>query len=326
LTTEVYSEINPIILTNYTGSTLVGTDINISLSDVGLTPPLAKNISPTLSSFTATLAPTGKGLTGKVGVKSQNHNGTSTVEGSDESFMYWGATPDMTESSLATVTNTSGWGTLVTGRTAIKRLHGFSTGDTPSYSLLNFYDDYGWDAQNTTLNDYDVILVPSDTGDRFVWDNTNWQNYLPGGVSNPNRSGISSGSQYLTIAFCRQNINKFKLNVTGTFDTLYVAAPTAGDGIHTLEEAATSTNGWLDAFTNYGGSGLPGDQYYTNFSLGVRDANEEGPTNGNSGGSYYITLGSANTANANENYNYVILLRFGLTSGDYISSISIEGY
>ena len=329
LTTKVYTELDPLIIDNRGTSTILGDQVTKSLSDLGLTPPLQLesdfNINPTVVS----LSTTGKGFDGGLKISSQNHIGQGSFVDSNslKNIMYWASTPTQQEDDLGAIVNTNGWGTIVTGRTVLKRMTGFSSNaDTPSYnSSTNFYDNNVWDSQNTVLNDYDVVLIPYSGDDRFQWDNNDYTSYLPGLSNNLNRTTIpTTGIQYLTVGFCRQNINKFKMTISGSFDDFFVAAPTAGDGLHTLEQSAISTNGWLEGLTNYGAAGLPGDQIFTNNSLGVRDSNEPGETVGTNGGTYYITLGSATTANANS--PYLVLLRFKLSQGQYISSITIEGY
>ena len=234
--------------------------------------------------------------------------------------MYW-TSGGMSEDNIASVTQTSGWGSSVGGRNSIKRMSGFAAGLTPSYTPGDFYDNNVWDAQNDVVGNDDVVLV---LGNSFNHDTTDWTQYLPGGTSNPNRSSAST-TQYLTVAFSRTGIQKFRVNITGTFTAFRVAAPTAGDGVAgTFEQTAASSNGWLDALINYGGSGMPGTSSLSNFSLGVRDATKGGASGG-SGGSYYINLGTASMANATTS-DKNILLRFSLTSGQSISSIGVEGY
>ena len=320
LSTQVYSDNNPIIVNNRSGSSLVGSTQTKGYSDLsGVTRPLPINNSPTVSSIQVSLSPSGRKLTGGLSVSAQNHNGEGGSTASVENIMYW-VSGGMTEDNIAGVTQTSGWGASVGGRNSIKRMSGFASGLTPSYTPGSFYDNNVWDAQNDVVGNDDVVLV---LGDSFNHDSTNWTQYLPGGTSNPNRSS-ATGTQYLTVAFSRTGIQKFKVNITGTFTAFRVAAPTASDGSLTFEQSASSTNGWLDALSDYPGSGIPGTGAGTNFSLGVRDS-AQGGASGGSGGSYFINLGTASMANATTS-DKNILLRFSLTSGQSISSIGVEGY
>ena len=321
LSTQVYSDtINPLIIKNRSGSTLVGSLQAKGYSTLGVTTPLSINTNQSLGAVEVSLSPSGRALTGGLTLSAQNHNGEGASTDSTENIMYW-TSGGMSEDNIASVTQTSGWGSSVGGRNSIKRMSGFAAGLTPSYTPGDFYDNNVWDAQNDVVGNDDVVLV---LGNSFNHDTTDWTQYLPGGTSNPNRSSAST-TQYLTVAFSRTGIQKFKVNITGTFTAFRVAAPTAGDGVAgTFEQTAASSNGWLDALINYTGSGMPGTSSLSNFSLGVRDATKGGASGG-SGGSYFINLGTASMANATTS-DKNILLRFSLTSGQSISSIGVEGY
>ena len=73
--------------------------------------------------------------------------------------------------------------------------------------------------------------------------------YLPVG---PDRSS-DTGTQYFTFAFRRTTMANFDINITSSgIAGLWIAAP------GTAIDSASSLNGWLDASTTYGGSGVPG--------------------------------------------------------------------
>lgn len=128
--------------------------------------------------------------------------------------------------------------------------------------------------------------------------------YLPAG---PNRSGFDS-SQYVTFLFRRTAVSKFDINVTGTYADMFVKLPG-------LSEAnTTSTNGWLNMKTLYGGAGFAGDTNGANGSLGCALGAVANGT-----GSWTCTFGTLSSTNAANN---LVLVRFRLTAGQSITALS----
>ena len=138
--------------------------------------------------------------------------------------------------------------------------------------------------------------------------------YLPVG---PDRSS-DTGTQYFTFAFRRTTMANFDINITSSgIAGLWIAAP--GTGI----DSASSLNGWLDASTTYGGSGVPG----ANTGSGGNGSNGCAFTSGDRiaastslSGGYTMTLGSENGTNATGN---VVLVRIALTSGQSVTALSV---
>jgi len=147
------------------------------------------------------------------------------------------------------------------------------------------------------------------------YDVTNYSSgYLPVG---PNRSG-DTGAQYYTFAFRRQVVSNFDLNITSTgIAGLWIAAP--GTDI----DDASGLNGWIDASTTYGGSGVPGSDTGNGgngsdgcaFTSGDRIAASTSLSGG-----YTMTLGSENMSNATAN---VVLVRIKLAAGQTVTAISV---
>jgi hypothetical protein len=110
----------------------------------------------------------------------------------------------------------------------------------------------------------------------------------------------------------------FTLTLTGTVSGVFIAAP------GTAIDSASTLNGWLDASTTYGGSGVPGADTGNggNGSNGCAFTSGDRIIDGTSysGDSFTLTLGSENATNATGN---VVLVRFKLNAGDSISSVSI---
>jgi len=188
------------------------------------------------------------------------------------------------------------------------------TTDTPSYTgATNFY----------TNDPYTEASDPGVSGTKeatirlgvLKYDVTDYSSgYLPVG---PDRSG-DTGTQYFTFAFRRQVVANFDINITSSgIAGLWIAAP------GTAIDSASSLNGWLDASTTYGGSGVPG----ANTGSGGNGSNGCAFTSGDRiaastslSGGYTMTLGSENMTNATGN---VVLVRIALTSGQSVTALSI---
>ena len=190
-----------------------------------------------------------------------------------------------------------------------------ATTNTPSYtSSTNFY----------TNSLYSESSDPGVSGTKeatvrlgvIKYDVTDYSSgYLPAG---PDRSG-DTGTQYFTFAFRRRAVAGFNINITSSgIAGLWIAAPgTAIDNSSTL-------NGWLRSDQVYAGSGIPGGDTGNN-------GNGSDGCAANSGarivastalsGNYNMTLGTENMSNATGN---VVLIRIALTSGQSVTSLSIN--
>ena len=189
-----------------------------------------------------------------------------------------------------------------------------ATTDTPSYTgSTNFY----------TNDPYTESSDPGVSGTKeatirlgvLKYDVTDYSSgYLPVG---PDRSG-DTGTQYFTFAFRRTTASNFDINITSSgIAGLWIAAP------GTAIDSASTLNGWLDASTTYGGSGVPG----ANTGSGGNGSNGCAFTSGDRiaastslSGGYTMTLGSENMTNATGN---VVLVRIALTSGQSVTALSI---
>jgi len=189
-----------------------------------------------------------------------------------------------------------------------------ATTDNPSYNgATNFYTNSPY----TEASDPGVEGTKEATIRLGVlkYDVTDYSSgYLPVG---PDRSS-DTGTQYFTFAFRRTTMANFDINITSSgIAGLWIAAP--GTGI----DSASSLNGWLDASTTYGGSGVPG----ANTGSGGNGSNGCAFTSGDRiaastslSGGYTMTLGSENGTNATGN---VVLVRIALTSGQSVTALSV---
>ena len=191
-------------------------------------------------------------------------------------------------------------------------------GDTPNFnSATNFYTTHGY-----TGTSADVVAGTDEAICRLGSVAHSIVNYssgfLPVGPDLSTQPRDNSTAQYYTIAFRRTTMANFTITLSGTVSGCFIAAP------GTAIDSASSLNGWLDASTTYGGSGVPG----ANTGSGGNGSNGCAFTSGDrivdgqsySGSQFTLTLGSENATNATGN---VVLVRFKLENGDSISAISI---
>ena len=189
-----------------------------------------------------------------------------------------------------------------------------ATTDTPSFNgATNFYTN----SLYTESSDPGVSGTKEATIRLGVlkYDVTDYSSgFLPAG---PDRSG-DTGTQYFTFAFRRTTMSNFDINITSSgIAGLWIAAP------GTAIDSASGLNGWLDASTTYGGSGVPGSDTGNGgngsdgcaFTSGDRIA-----TSTSLSGGYTMTLGSENGTNATGN---VVLVRIALTSGQSVTALSV---
>ena len=249
--------------------------------------------------------------------------GTSaTVQLPTKIQMYAGANSGVNEQSI-TCTPTA-------NTQAAIRIVMSSSGNTPAFSnSTNFYTANAWSGAQTIAGTPESVVRYGVLTQYAVDLSTG---YLPVG---PNLSvtGSRTSTQYFTFAFARPSLANFDVRLTTTTGVagVWVAAPGT-----TIDKSGfssptpgfpgpTSTiNGWLEAFTQYAGSGVPGAASGTggNGSNGCALTGADViPLNtaiANVG--YTMTLGSQNAANSTGNN---ILIRIALASGQSITALSI---
>jgi hypothetical protein len=205
-----------------------------------------------------------------------------------------------------------------------------TAGNTPAFSdSTNFYTANAWSGAQTIAGTPEAVVRYGVLTQYAVDLSTG---YLPVG---PNLSvtGSRTSTQYFTFAFARPSLANFDIRLTTTTGVagVWLAAPGT-----TIDKSGfssptpgfpgpTSTiNGWLEAFTQYAGSGVPGAAGGTggNGSNGCALTGADViPLNtaiANVG--YTMTLGSQNAANSTGNN---ILIRIALASGQSITALSI---
>jgi len=248
----------------------------------------------------------------RVKIRARNCNGTSSYsENTTNVQVHSAAQSGISEIAIA-VSDSLGAGFDDDG----VRIFDFNaaTTDNPSYNgATNFY----------TNDPYTEASDPGVEGTKeatirlgvLKYDVTDYSSgYLPVG---PDRSS-DTGTQYFTFAFRRTTMANFDINITSSgIAGLWIAAP------GTAIDSASSLNGWLDASTTYGGSGVPG----ANTGSGGNGSNGCAFTSGDRiasstslSGGYTMTLGSENGTNATGN---VVLVRIALTSGQSVTALSV---
>jgi len=137
---------------------------------------------------------------------------------------------------------------------------------------------------------------------------------LPAG---PDRSS-DTGTQYFTMAFRRQVVANFDINITSSTGVtgVFIAAP--GSGI----DGSSTINGWLECAGVYNGVGLPGASGSPTNTNGCAVNPGERIIPGQSlSGSFSMTLGTANMTDATGN---VVLVRIALAAGESVTALSIS--
>ena len=133
-------------------------------------------------------------------------------------------------------------------------------------------------------------------------DVTNYTSYLPVG---PNYSSGRSGTQYFQVLITRGAVSEFKIVVSGSYAGCFVCLPENS----TWTTGLSNTNGWADMYNAYSGAGNPNN---------ADNGCAFGTVMSGSSGTFTCVFGEESSSNGNNK----ILVRFKLTSGQSISSLS----
>ena len=236
--------------------------------------------------------------------------------------MYAGANSGINEQSI-TCTPTA-------NTQAAIRIVMSTAGNTPVFAnSINYYTSNAWSGAQTIANTPEAV-VRYGVLQRYAVDLST--GYLPVG---PNLSigGNRTTTQYFTFAFARPSLANFDIRLTTTTGVagVWLAAPgtTIDSGGFSSPTPGfpgpTSTiNGWLEASTQYAGSGVPGAASGTggNGSNGcaLTGADVIPLNTAIANVAYTMTLGSQNAANSTGTN---ILIRIALAAGQSITALSI---
>jgi len=180
---------------------------------------------------------------------------------------------------------------LGTGSGNAIRVNAGATGDTPSPISTTFNS-------SATPAVYEAIV----RGGTLRHDQTNYTSYLPAGL---NLSSGRSGTQYFQMLITRGAVSEFKIVVTGSYAGCFVCLPENS----TWTTGLSNTNGWADMFNAYAGAGNPNN---------ADNGCAFGTVMTGGSGTFTCVFGEESSSNGNNK----ILVRFKLTSGQSISSLS----
>ena len=169
------------------------------------------------------------------------------------------------------------------------------SGDNPTPIYTSWYG-----GSAGSLDTYEAVV----RGGTLRHDETDYSLYLPSG---PDLSdGSRSGAQYYQIEFIRSALSGFSITVVGSYDGCWVCMPDNSNWTTGL----SNTNGWADMFVAAPASGVPRN--------GNDGCSSGGAMNGSSG-TFACVFGTESSTNDTNNR---ILVRFKLTSGQSITSMS----
>jgi len=183
-------------------------------------------------------------------------------------------------------------------------------GDNPAETFAGTSSDW---VASATLDAHDAAIV----GGLLSNNTTNYSTgYLPAGGDN--LSG-QNANQYVAFWFSRTPVSKFDIQITAPNGVAGCWVELAG----VSDTYTVSTNGWWDMSIAYGGSGNPGDTgLNNNGSLGVSLGTVMPLNTSISNQRYTCTFGGLSSSTATNNN---IIVRFKLTSGQSITSLSFRG-
>jgi len=336
LSGQTFTSTNPFVLdsgTVYEGSgsvvaasqtkSLAGIDntANSMLTGSNVKANIGIGSNYTLGNLTANLGGTNNSVS-TLQANILNVVGTSaTVQLPTKIQMYAGANSGVNEQSITAST---------TGNTqAAVRVVMSSAGNAPVFAnSINYYTSNAWSGAQTIANTPEAVVRYGTLTNYTVNLSTG---YLPVG---PNLAvgGNRTSTQYFTFAFARPSLANFDIRLTSTTGIagLWIAAPnttidTGGFSSPTpgFPGPTSTINGWLEGFTQYSGSGVPGAS--ANGGNGSNGCALTGadvvPLNTSIASvAYTMTLGSQNAANS---FGNNILVRIALASGQTITALSI---
>ena len=185
-------------------------------------------------------------------------------------------------------------GSLGTGSGNAIRVNAGAGSDTPTPVSSTFNS-------SATPAVYEAIV----RGGTLRHDTTNYSTgYRPVGLD---LSSGRSGTQYFQVLITRAAVSEFKINVSGTYAGCFVCLPENS----TWTTGLSNTNGWADMSNAYSGAGNPNN---------ADNGCALGTLMSGSSGSFTCVFGEESSSNGNNK----ILVRFKLTSGQSISTISFQ--
>jgi len=285
---------------------LIGSNINKSYSDLGVSTPIAQGTTTAQSLNTVTFSPNDSnnhGTCPDVRFRLRNVNGFSsysTFSSNDVNYMV-GTTSSRVDEDNIPMTGLSSSDRVFLGASF--------TGNTPAGPLPAAPSSWVG-TQDLTAAGYAHEAVVR--GGIIRRDQTNYSTggWLPGSL---NYSGKDS-AQYITFSWTQTAKSNFSITITGTYAGLWVGLPGISDDNATSPEALGGA--WWDAFQLYNGAGVPGRT--GDATAGCANGSAATGTSG----TVNITFGTESSTNATNNR---CIVRLRLNAGNEISRITFSG-
>ena len=293
---------------NATGSSMSGS-VTFNYADtLGQDIPNANSLSAqNISPMSININGSGEGL-GTIKASCVNINGSSAEVINSQQIKYWFTSISFDETNLPS-SHSAG--------ATLKRVELGLSGATPSFTPANFSSTSPWNSQTSTITGTDeAVTLPNGVNHNT----TDYSGFLPVG---PNYSSGRSGIQYVTFAFNKQATWQFTLTISGTVSSAHAAMPGT-----ILDDACSDKNGWCDMSVGYDGFGIPGAGSSSPSPNGVNgcgDNDTTGPVPLNTAmTNKEIHCFLISNSSGSGNQGSCMLLRFGLSSGQSITSIKVD--
>jgi len=270
-----------------------------------------KDVLTSINNLTVNISGSGVGV-GTLKAKAINVEGESGWKASSKQIKYWYSTPTFNENNMTAFNGT------------LKRVNLGLTGATPSYTAADFFNTAPWNSQTSLVGTDEAVMTPNG----FEHDVTDYSTFLPVG---PDYSSGRSGTQYVTVAFKEAYKNKFAITITGSVSEGYVAMP----GHQDLDNSS-GLNGWfkLDQETPlFGIVGTvtpPSGRSVSGVDGCIKAGSSVLQKNTNTTQTLQVALNASTSEQNTGSYQgaytvpYTILIRFGLTSGQSITALSVS--
>jgi hypothetical protein len=287
---------------------IIGSAIDKSYTDLGVSTPLAAGTTSATSLNDITFSPNDSNNHGtnvnSVRVRARNVNGYgSFLTVSDRSLNYMVGTTSsrMDEDSIP-----------MTGLSSSNRvfLGASFTGNTPAGPLPSTPSSWN-SAQNLTAAGYAHEAVVRGGFARVDTTNYSAAPWLPAG---PDYTTKESGAQYLTFSWTQTAKSNFSITLTGSYSGLWIGMPGVSDDVVSSPEALGGA--WWNAFELYNGAGVPG----RSGDAPAGCANGSAATGGT--GTVNVTFGTESSTNATNNR---VIVRVRLSAGDVLQRVTMAG-
>ena len=307
---QMYRDTSSFVTVENATGTAMNSSVTFDYADtLGQAIPNVNSLTPqSISPISVNINGSGEGL-GTIKASCVNINGDSPEVINSQQIKYWFTSITFDETNLPS-SHSAG--------ATLKRVELGLSGETPSFTPANFSTTSAWNKQTSTIIGTDeAVTLPNGVNHNT----SDYSGFLPAG---PDYSSGRSGTQYVTFAFNKQAVNNFTVTISGTVASAHAAFPGT-----ILDSACSDKNGWCDMATGYDGFGIPGAGSSSPSPNGVNgcadlDNTGELPLNtAMTNKSIRCLFGSVNSSGSGNRGN-CMLLRFGLSSGQSITSISVD--